>query len=110
MQRVEVETHSYCNRRCGYCPNAAGDRLGPNVRMAEALYARIVGDLASIGLAETISIAQMGVPLTVSVKGSSIVATIDRKWVSNHPLTDFSLLAEETEWNKVGFDFKLIPV
>ena len=52
----------------------------------------------------------LGVPLTVSVKGSSIVATIDRKWVSNHPLTDFSLLAEETEWNKVGFDFKLIPV
>ena len=50
------------------------------------------------------------IPLTVSVKGSSIVATIDRKWVSNHPLTDFSLLAEETEWNKVGFDFKLIPV
>ena len=50
------------------------------------------------------------IPLTVSVKGSSIVATIDRKWVSNHPLTDFSLHAEETEWNKVGFDFKLIPV
>jgi hypothetical protein len=26
--RVEIETHSYCNRRCSYCPNGVGDRLG----------------------------------------------------------------------------------
>lgn len=51
-----------------------------------------------------------GQPLTVSVKGNSIVATINRKWISNHPLTDFSLHSEEAEWNKAGFDFKLISV
>ena len=49
VSRVEVEVHSYCNRRCSYCPNVTGDRLGPNVRMDDALFARIVGDLGAIG-------------------------------------------------------------
>lgn len=49
-------------------------------------------------------------PLSVSVKGSSIVARVDKKWLSTHPLTDFSLHGEESEWSKVGFEFELIPV
>jgi len=49
VARVEIETHSYCNRRCSYCPNVTGDRLGANVRMDAALYARILSDLGAIG-------------------------------------------------------------
>ncbi len=47
--RVEIETHSYCNRRCSYCPNVVGDRLGPNLRMDEALYSLITDNLGEIG-------------------------------------------------------------
>ena len=50
------------------------------------------------------------IPLRVSVKGSSIVAQVDKKWLATHPLTDFSLHGEDQEWDKVGFDFELIPV
>ena len=50
------------------------------------------------------------VPLRVSVKGNSIVAQVDKKWLATHPLTDFSLHGEDEEWDKVGFDFELIPV
>ena len=49
--RVEVETHSYCNRRCDYCPNVIGDRLGPNVRMAPEIYAKLLSGLAEVGFA-----------------------------------------------------------
>ena len=49
-------------------------------------------------------------PLTVSVKGSSIVTRVNKKWLATHPLTDFSLHGEEDEWDKVGFKFELIPV
>ncbi|HBI82835.1 exopolyphosphatase [Orrella sp. NBD-18] len=49
-------------------------------------------------------------PLTVAVKGNSIVTRVDKKWLATHPLTDFSLHNEESEWSKVGFDFELIPV
>jgi exopolyphosphatase/guanosine-5'-triphosphate,3'-diphosphate pyrophosphatase len=49
-------------------------------------------------------------PVSISVKGTSIVARVDKKWLSTHPLTDFSLHGEETEWDKVSFDFELIPI
>lgn len=49
-------------------------------------------------------------PVSLSVKGHSIVARIDKKWLATHPLTDFSLHGEESEWSKVGFDFSLIQV
>jgi exopolyphosphatase/guanosine-5'-triphosphate,3'-diphosphate pyrophosphatase len=49
-------------------------------------------------------------PLSISVKGTSIVARVDKKWLSTHPLTDFSLHGEEAEWDKVSFDFELIPI
>lgn len=49
--RVEVETHSYCNRRCDYCPNVTGDRLGPNVRIKPEIYAKLLSGLAEISYA-----------------------------------------------------------
>jgi len=48
VRRVEIETHSYCNRRCSYCPNVIGDRLGPNLRMDLGLYTLIVENLGAI--------------------------------------------------------------
>ena len=50
------------------------------------------------------------VPLSVSVKNTSIVVKVDKKWLGNHPLTDFSLHGEEEEWSKVNFNFELIQV
>jgi len=49
-------------------------------------------------------------PLSLSIKGTSIVCQVDKKWLDSHPLTDFSLHGEEAEWAKVGFSFALIPV
>jgi MoaA/NifB/PqqE/SkfB family radical SAM enzyme len=61
--RVEIETHSYCNRRCEYCPNVIGDRLGENVRMPESMYLRIVRDLGEIGYSGTIVLTGYNEPL-----------------------------------------------
>ncbi len=47
-------------------------------------------------------------PLSVSVKGTSIVAKVHGKWLASHPLSDFTLRAEDAEWRKVGFAFDLI--
>ena len=64
VQRVEVETHSYCNRRCGYCPNVVGDRLGPNIRMADALFARILHDLADVQFRGALVLSHYNEPLS----------------------------------------------
>ncbi|MNS81251.1 Exopolyphosphatase [compost metagenome] len=47
-------------------------------------------------------------PLTASVRESSIVVRVNRDWLTQHPLSDFTLRAEEAEWNKVGFSFELL--
>lgn len=47
-------------------------------------------------------------PLKVSVKGDSIVAKVDTGWLEKHPLSDFTLRAEHSEWRKVGFTFELL--
>lgn len=50
------------------------------------------------------------IALTVSVKNKSIVTTVNRNWLAKHPLTDFSLHAEEDEWRKVGMQFEVVTV
>ncbi|WP_459615121.1 exopolyphosphatase [Bordetella sp. 2513F-2] len=47
-------------------------------------------------------------PLSLSVKGDSIVVRVNGAWLREHPLSDFTLRAEESEWRKVGFAFELL--
>lgn len=50
------------------------------------------------------------IPLRVSVKGNSIVVRVDGEWLASHPLSDFTLRSEESEWRKVGFSFELLEL
>lgn len=61
--RVEVETHSYCNRRCDYCPNVTGDRLGPNVHLKPTLWQKLLGNLAEVGYARFLVLNSYNEPL-----------------------------------------------
>ncbi|CAM4070797.1 exopolyphosphatase [Bordetella tumulicola] len=47
-------------------------------------------------------------PLSVSVRDESIVVRGNQAWLTKHPLSDFTLRAEESEWRKVGFSFELL--
>jgi len=47
-------------------------------------------------------------PLSISVRGDSIVVRVKQEWLTKHPLSDFTLRAEESEWRKVGFSFELL--
>ncbi|OZI57274.1 exopolyphosphatase [Bordetella genomosp. 1] len=49
-------------------------------------------------------------PIKVSVKGTSIVVQAERAWLDSHPLSDFTLRGEESEWSKVGFSFELLEL
>jgi exopolyphosphatase / guanosine-5'-triphosphate,3'-diphosphate pyrophosphatase len=48
--------------------------------------------------------------LSVEVSDFAITARVDKAWLDQHPLTDYSLHGEESEWQRVGFKFNLIPV
>jgi MoaA/NifB/PqqE/SkfB family radical SAM enzyme len=49
LRMVEIEVHSRCNRRCWFCPNALVDRRSDIVYMPEAVYLKVMGELAALG-------------------------------------------------------------
>jgi len=48
VRRVVIETSSYCNRRCRFCPNADGSRLGARRTLPQEQFIAVVEDLAEI--------------------------------------------------------------
>lgn len=51
---VELENHSYCNRTCWFCPNSFIDRRSHNVFMSDAVYNKILVNLAEIAYSGTL--------------------------------------------------------
>jgi 2-deoxy-scyllo-inosamine dehydrogenase (SAM-dependent) len=49
FQVVEIEVNSRCNRRCSYCPVALDPRPAVPVRMADAVFDELVGQLGAVG-------------------------------------------------------------
>lgn len=47
-------------------------------------------------------------PIEVRITGQTITVMVDALWLKEHPLTDFTLRAEVSEWSKVGFTFELL--
>jgi hypothetical protein len=62
---VEVETTTYCNRRCDYCPNGIFDRgmRDNEVRMPTELFTKIVDDLGDNDFCNQFSPHNYGEPL-----------------------------------------------
>ncbi len=60
---VEIENHSYCNRTCWFCPNVYLDRRSVNHLMSEAIFEKIIGDLASVDYQKTLVWSRYHEPL-----------------------------------------------
>jgi radical SAM family protein/iron-sulfur cluster protein len=63
IDMVEIETFSYCNRRCWFCPNAEHDRISDNFYMDEEIYLSILNQLAEIEYDGKISYSRYNEPL-----------------------------------------------
>lgn len=48
VKNVVLEISSYCNRRCGFCPNVGLTRITEENLMPAALFEKVVGELAEI--------------------------------------------------------------
>lgn len=95
VQFVEIETFSYCNRKCWFCPNAAlpyrQDRQH-NQYLDEALYLRILDELASIDYAGQVQFGRYNEPLADRVILTRIRQASDRlpgAWLYTHTNGDF---------------------
>ena len=62
---VNIETSSYCNRSCTYCPVSTFDRKN-QLHMSDNMYSKILNDLHSIKYSSTISLNLYNEPLADS--------------------------------------------
>ena len=62
VRLVEVETHSFCNRTCWFCPNASIDRRSQRHYLPEATFLQLIADLGSIDFTGTLSFSRYNEP------------------------------------------------
>ena len=67
IEMVEVEVHSYCNRRCSFCPNSFIDRRTAVRYLPESVYLTMLNDLADAGWDRMISFCRYNEPFANEV-------------------------------------------
>lgn len=63
VTNIEIEIGSYCNRRCGFCPNSFIDRISERRLMDDALFDGIILQLGAMGWRGTIRFHRYNEPL-----------------------------------------------
>ncbi len=63
VNQIEIETFTYCNRTCWFCPNSRIDRRSENKYMDESLYLRVLDELAAIDYDKVITYSRYNEPL-----------------------------------------------
>lgn len=64
INTIEIETFSYCNRKCWFCPNSIIDRHSNNIEMDENVYLHILEQLQMIGFEGKLSFSRYNEPLS----------------------------------------------
>jgi radical SAM protein with 4Fe4S-binding SPASM domain len=64
LKLIEIETFSYCNRRCWFCPNSTVDRMSENNIMPEDVYLDLIHQLKEIHYCGELTYSRYNEPLS----------------------------------------------
>src|ERR1700724_3133180 len=64
VEQIEVETTSFCNRTCSFCPNSFIDRRSERLAMPEPTWNAIVAGLSEVEFAGTFVWSRYSEPLS----------------------------------------------
>ena len=64
LQLIEIETFSYCNRKCWFCPNSFIDRHSTNQIMPEETYLNLLSQLKEINFSGELTFSRYNEPLS----------------------------------------------
>jgi len=63
LKLIEIETFSFCNRKCWFCPNSFVDRISFNKVMSEETYLNLLDQLAEINFDGELTYSRYNEPL-----------------------------------------------
>lgn len=84
VQYIILETHSFCNRKCWFCPNFYIDRHSEMIRMEDKLFRKILSELVEVDYRGDISFAFYNEPLADKQFPEQIA--LARKLLPNTPM------------------------
>ena len=64
LKLIEIETFSYCNRKCWFCPNSIIDRISENHIMPEDVYLDLIHQLSEIDYGGELTYSRYNEPLS----------------------------------------------
>lgn len=79
VTRVEIETHSRCNRICSFCPNVIFDRRRDRTVTDAEMLDRVFDELGAIGYARQICVARYSEPLANMTRLLETIASARRR-------------------------------
>jgi len=85
VRLFEIEPHSYCNRKCWFCPNKFIDRTGATKYFDWNIYQQILKDLALINYSESMCFAGWCEPFAQHVITLTMIGNA-RKYLPNASL------------------------
>lgn len=67
IRLVEIEVHSFCNRKCSWCPNSFIDRKSKTEYLDESVYLQLLEDLSLVEYSGRISFSRYNEPFADNV-------------------------------------------
>jgi len=64
IRLIEIELHSYCNRKCSFCPNSYIDRKSFKTELNEDIFLNLLNELSEQGFKNYISFSRYNEPLS----------------------------------------------
>jgi len=64
LRLIEIETFSYCNRKCWFCPNSFIDRISDNKVMPEEVYLDLLSQLKEVDFSGELTFSRYNEPLS----------------------------------------------
>jgi len=108
LSDVEIETHSFCNRACSFCPNSQFTRFDKNQVMAESIFKKVMDELNSLGFKGTIQLNRYNEPLALDLIFDRVKYTSKQLPYANigfHSNGDFVTKDRLNKLQEAGLDF-----
>lgn len=108
LSDVELETHSFCNRTCSFCPNSRFNRFDKSQIMNESIFRKVIDELSRLGFKGTIQLNRYNEPLALDIIFERVAYVCQQLPGANigfHSNGDFVTKEKLDKLNESGLDF-----
>jgi len=113
LVEIEIETHGYCNRTCGFCPNHVGNRLDKSEIMDPTTFKKIIDELAVMDYCGSIKMHRYNEPLSNDVIFERLAyarSKLPKANIGFHSNGDFLTTEKLKKLDEMGLNYLMVSL